>query len=535
MTLPDEQEFRELMMLELEGSLDRPSALRLVDLCERHPELARKFGGQMETDRLLEIALRESAAISFSDVVMQRIANTQEGGPPFVSAVMEQVARFPNRRRRWTIATVGMAAAVALWFGLPLTGLFPVAELHRDDTAKWQSPPPSESLHRGNRLQLESGLAEIHFGNGAQVILEGPADLEIRGKSAGFLHRGRVSVRVPESAVGFTLDSPGGRVIDLGTAFGVHVGESGETQTEVFEGKVKVRASGDGQQMVLTENEKFSTTRSGWQKTLGINANAFVTNLPPQSASRISHIHWPLDENTGTTTAPIGDLLAPDSQPALLRNFNPLNQAPPQWVEGAYGSALSFNGQGQTLETFYPGPVGDSARTVAFWLRLPKDFDPEQGYGIISWGDLAEEGNAWQISINPYKHEGPVGMLRVGIFPSLVTGSTDLRDGRWHHCAVVLYKDERDDNRIPILLYVDGRMESTNVKGIFGSIHTSDRESSRPVWVAKSLRHDDLSRSRGTGYFRGDLDEIYIFDGALNQRQIENLMLSNAPPAGPTY
>lgn len=532
MMTPEEQEFRDLMILAIENRLDHPGALHLTELCRQHPDLARKFGGQMEMDRLLEIALSEEAGIPFNRVVMQRIANSEEGSQPFVSSVMGKVAKFPNRRRKWSIAAIGMAAAIALWFGLPLTGIFPVAELHRGDTAKWQNSPPSGNLHRGNRLQLESGLAEIHFGNGAQVILEGPADLEIRGKSAGFLHRGRVSVRVPEKAVGFTLDSPGGRVVDLGTAFGVHVGDSGETQTEVFEGKVKVRAKGDGQQMVLTQNEKFSTTRKGWQKTLGINANAFVTSLPPQSMNRLSHIHWPMDEKTGATTAPSGELVNSDTKPALLRNFNPLLQEPPQWVDGAYGSALSFNGHGQALETFYPGPVGDSARTVAFWLRLPKDFDPNQGYGIISWGDLAEEGNAWQISINPYAHEGPVGMLRVGIFPSLVTGSTDLRDGRWHHCAVVLYKDERDETRIPILLYVDGRMEATNVKGIFGSIHTSD---SRPVWIAKSLRHDDLSRSRGTGYFRGELDEIYIFDGALNQLQIENLMKSNTPPAGPAF
>jgi len=535
MMTPEEQKFRDLMILALENRLDHPGVRHLVELCHRHPDLARKFGGQMEMDRLLEIALSEEAGIPFNRVVMQRISNSEEGVQPFVSSVMGKVGKISTRRRKWKIAAMGMAAAVALWLGLPLTGIFPVAELHRDDTAKWQSAPASESLRRGNRLRLESGLAEIHFGNGTQLILEGPADLEIQGKSSGFLHRGRVSVRVPERSTGFTLDSPGGRVVDLGTAFGTHVGESGETETEVFEGKVKVRASGDGQQMVLTENEKFTTTRSGWQKTHGINANAFVTNLPPQSASSISHIHWPLDENKGIATAPAGELIGQDPRPALLRNFNPADPTPPLWVDGTYGSALSFNGQGQALETFYPGPVGDSARTVAFWLRLPKDFDPDQGYGIISWGDLAEEGNAWQISINPYAHEGPVGMLRVGIFPSLVTGSTDLRDGLWHHCAVVLYKDERDESRIPILLYVDGRMEATKAKGIFGRIHTSDRESSRPVWVAKSLRHDDLSRSRGTGYFRGDLDEIYIFDGALNQRQIENLMQSNTPPAAPAY
>jgi hypothetical protein len=515
----EQQEFRVLMARALDGALDRGAMLRLVQMCRNDPSLAREFGSQMEVDRLLEIALSEVAAIPFSGVVMERIANSgEEAGQPFVSSVMGEVGRISGRRKRWVFAAAGIAAMGILWLGVSLGGLLPVAQLHRDDTAKWSAEPPAESLRAGSRLRLESGLAEVHFGNGAELILEGPADLEIQGKSAGFLHRGRVSVRVPERAIGFALDSPGGRVVDLGTAFGVHVDEGGDTQTEVFEGKVRVRASGDGKQVFLAQNEKFTSDRSGWQKTMGINANAFVTNLPPQPQGGLPYVHWSMDERQGSSTKAVGALA--DQRPAELRNLNPANGALPEWVRGPYGSALSFNGQGQALETFCPGPVGDAARTVAFWLRLPADFDPEQGYGIISWGDLAEEGNAWQISVNPYTHEGPVGRLRVGIFPSLVTGSSDLRDGRWHHCAVVLYKDERDDRRIPILLYVDGRMEATAAKGIFSAIHTSDRESSRSVWVAKSLRHEDLTRSRGTGFFRGDLDEIYIFDGALNQVQI---------------
>lgn len=527
-----EDEFRELMGRTLDGEGGDGHAARLAELCREDVLLARKFGGQVDVDRLLEIALRENEGSSFSGAVIRRIEAGGEEARPFVDSVMGRVSGASARRRRWLCVGAGIAAAILISLWMSFFPVFPAASLHRSDTANWSAGTPPEKLRPGQRLKLDGGLAEVHFRNGAELILEGPADLEIRGNGQGFLHRGRASVRVPQRASGFMLDSPGGRVIDLGTAFGLHVDDGGGTQAEVFEGKVKVRPRGNGRQLVLAQNEKFTADISGWRKSTGINANAFVTNLPPVPTSTPRFVHWPLDEGQGEVTAGRGDLADADLKPAELRNLNPGRSTLPGWIEGPYGPALSFDGAGQVMETFFPGPVGDSARTVAFWLRLPQDFDPNQGYGIVSWGDLTEQGNAWQISVNPYEHEGPVGMLRVGVFPSLVTGSTDLRDGKWHHCAVVLYKDERNDERVPILMYVDGKMESTATKGVMGRIHTSDRESSRPVWIARSLRHEEPGRSRGTGFFRGDLDEIYIFDGALGQKQIQNLMRSNQPPAG---
>ncbi|WAC21583.1 LamG domain-containing protein [Luteolibacter sp. SL250] len=523
-----EDEFRSLMIRALEGGLDKKGMSRLTALCEEHPSLARKFGQQVEVDRFLEVALRNLTDRSgFSRSVIQRIGDEREDASPFVASVMGRVERVSRRRTRWFTAAVGLAALVVVWLGLSFYVSGTAATLHRGDSAKWLTPPAGESLRAGTRLKLESGLAEVHFGNGAEVILEGPADFEIRGRDEGFVHQGRVSVRIPEKAVRFNLGSPGGTVTDPGKAFGLHVARDGETEAEVFEGKIRVRP-GDGEKAVtLVSNEKFISSGKVWWKGGGIDANAFVTSLPPQSPRIPEYAHWALDEGAGTATAARGKLIAGGPRAADLRNIGGLPDALPEWVDGPYGKALAFDGLGNALETHYPGVVGDAARTVAFWLRLPEDFDSEQGYGIISWGDLAEKGNAWQISVNPYVNEGPVGRLRVGIYPSLVAGSTDLRDGRWHHCAVVLYKDERNGNRIPALLYVDGKMEATASKGVFTRIHTSSEEGARPVWIARSLRHDEPKRSRGTGFFRGDLDEIYIFDGALNQRQIEDLMRFN--------
>ncbi len=103
-------------------------------------------------------------------------------------------------------------------------------------------------MRSGKTLQLDRGLAEVEFERGARVILQGPAGLELlSGTSARLLH-GTLTARVPDQARGFTVLSPHGKVVDLGTEFGLSVDSVGATTVRVFAGKVEafpVTAGGD--------------------------------------------------------------------------------------------------------------------------------------------------------------------------------------------------------------------------------------------------------------------------------------------------
>jgi hypothetical protein len=55
----------------------------------------------------------------------------------------------------------------------------------------------------------------------------------------GVLHRGQLSARVPEIAIGFRVDAPGVNVVDLGTEFSLAVDGSGQPKVHVFKGKVR--------------------------------------------------------------------------------------------------------------------------------------------------------------------------------------------------------------------------------------------------------------------------------------------------------
>jgi hypothetical protein len=83
------------------------------------------------------------------------------------------------------------------------------------------------------------GMAQLEFMQGATAILEGPIDAQLLHTNALSLKLGKLRAHVPRVAVGFTVDLPMGKVVDLGTDFGVEVHEEGSAEVYVYRGKVK--------------------------------------------------------------------------------------------------------------------------------------------------------------------------------------------------------------------------------------------------------------------------------------------------------
>ena len=102
-----------------------------------------------------------------------------------------------------------------------------------------ESATPGRDMRAGKTLRLERGLAEIEFDRGARLILQGPATLELVSGNAARLLRGAMTAHVPPKARGFTIESPQGKVIDLGTEFGLSIDGRGGTSVRVFEGTVE--------------------------------------------------------------------------------------------------------------------------------------------------------------------------------------------------------------------------------------------------------------------------------------------------------
>lgn len=89
-------------------------------------------------------------------------------------------------------------------------------------------------------IALFEGTAQLTFPTGAVVAVHAPAEVEVLGQNRLMLRRGRITPFVPESAKGFSVVSPTGEVIDLGTEFSMSVGEDGRTDVFVIDGEVDV-------------------------------------------------------------------------------------------------------------------------------------------------------------------------------------------------------------------------------------------------------------------------------------------------------
>jgi hypothetical protein len=117
-----------------------------------------------------------------------------------------------------------------------------VAVLIDNRSAVWETdmalPTGTGSALPPGRLKLRAGVVEVAFRGGAEVLLEGPADLDARAPDRAFLHRGKLTAKVPEGAPAFRVDLPGVVVTDLGGECGVLRDEAGVTEVHVFAGRV---------------------------------------------------------------------------------------------------------------------------------------------------------------------------------------------------------------------------------------------------------------------------------------------------------
>ncbi|MFZ5828896.1 MAG: FecR family protein [Planctomycetota bacterium] len=119
-----------------------------------------------------------------------------------------------------------------------------VATLLFADECRWEiadaAPVEGQRLPVG-ALRLVDGLALLRFDGGAVVVLSGDVQMELESRGSVRLRRGRLTVRAPDEAAGFTVRTPASDVVDLGTEFAVEVGPEGATELHVLDGAVEYR------------------------------------------------------------------------------------------------------------------------------------------------------------------------------------------------------------------------------------------------------------------------------------------------------
>ena len=364
-----------------------------------------------------------------------------------------------------------------------------------------EGDPSGDQLAEDSIVRLSQGAMELRFRNGVKAMIEAPADWVIRSGERMELRRGSAWFVVPAAARGFQVSSPELDVVDLGTEFGVLVEAGRSDQVHVMQGSVSVRhrAANGSTTRTLIAGEAVAANPRQRVDTIRFDASLFAKSLPAE----LPALHWTFDEREADGWSAAG------KHPALATaTVRPTGG--PEVIDGPLGKALRLK-PGQFLESPWTGILDAKPRTVAGWIRVPEGVpDSELPTSIVFWGNEGNELSMmkWRVGLNSEaQNEGGVkGALRTEFGLGRVIGSTDLRDGRWHHIAAVFQGGNTDDNTRRVLLYVDGRLEALS-----SSAHQRIRtRSATPLQFG----------GRGG---RVDLDDFRIVAGALSPEEIAAL------------
>ncbi|MCM2679765.1 LamG-like jellyroll fold domain-containing protein [Echinimonas agarilytica] len=502
-------------------------AEELLAECKTTPQLLTTLSEQVSIERLLAAELMaENDTQSFSSEVIERILPEQS------SSLVDRVNNEINNIKAptpWYEKPMAMAASIVMLVSILFAANY--VDLQQDfaQVTKIAAVSPAlDSLHIGNHLgrgevELHQGYSEITLNNGVVLVLEAPIKLQLKSAEQVILDHGKLIARVPPNAIGFRIDTPSSEIIDLGTEFGVEVNQNGASKVHVLDGEIKARGNTEQSYRHAKKDEGLAFDLAHQVTNFKSDASEFMRVLPGNSALEPDYLHWSFNEQIEQQFPSTGQGLTSEQYPAIDRS--PAD-TPISHITGVFDQAIEFDGQGNWLETNFPGIGHDDPRTVSFWLKIPKDFSINHAYGVVNWG-LQQDYAAWQISPNPEAIDGPLGRLRIGTYQAQVVGSTDLRDDQWHHIAVVLYGGETSNIATHVLLYVDGELERTQNKSIAKIDTLLDHPLSRPLSLGRNIGYEDKAQHEQQMFFKGALDELYVHEAALSQQQIQQLMNQN--------
>jgi hypothetical protein len=449
---------------------------------------------------------------------------------------------------RWAPLTL-LAAAAALAVGVFVLQRAPrenrgpsagarteyVARLTGAKDAQWArgTTPlaPGESLRKGQRVELETGYAEITFDSGARIVLEGATSLDIASAWDATLRRGTLKADVPPQAIGFRVANRFVEVIDLGTEFTIIADSDRGAEVLVNKGEVEAvpRTGGDNETLLLREKEARRFADTG-VSDVAETARKFALFDAPLSLERFvtgtRFAHWSFDETQGPARGD-GSLIAGIETPLQLLGGAAMDDATSRSA-GRRERALRFDGQ-RYANARVPGLSGTAPRTVAFWVRVPPDAQPLDTW-MVAWGTQLPKLGRRPVHIgwNRRPSEGALGALRTDFGGGHAIGTTNLRDGNWHHIVVFFAPGEDAGSPVQVKQYVDGRLESsTIVRGTLSSREgTGDAALADTVWLGYRLTGNRQEGRR----FRGELDELFIVDRALQPHEVIGLLKDNRLP-----
>jgi hypothetical protein len=138
-------------------------------------------------------------------------------------------------------------------------------------------------LRPGATLRFKSGWINLFVSNGAELLIQGPADVRFDSSHKVFAKQGKLAARIGPGAIGFRIETPHANVTDRGTEFGLSVDKNKRTSVVVYKGIVDLDVVGDASQgrRRLATGEALRVDRAGkLSRITTVASNEFLE--PPQ-------------------------------------------------------------------------------------------------------------------------------------------------------------------------------------------------------------------------------------------------------------
>ncbi len=374
-----------------------------------------------------------------------------------------------------------------------------------------------------SELKMSKGLAQVEFLQGATVVLEGPVDFSIQNPNEGTLFVGKLRAIVPNVATGFTISVPNGRVIDLGTDFGLNVHSGGSTELFVYEGSVIYEGKTDAGDNITREvsvGESIFIDPYGYVNWVEMPTEPFISAADlafrSMEESQRRHAAW-VDLSNSIALDPETlvyfsfDNHSPWSR--ILRNeskssTNIQNGAIVgcNWTEGRWSGkgALSFKRKNDRVRLQLPNHL--KSATFSAWLKIDS---LDQSISPIICSDSLTLGstcwsinNAGQIVLRTRNEKGNV------YYESAVAFRPETL-GRWSHVVTTYNADSK-----MISHYMNGR--SFSREKLIDPVLLN--------FPKAMLGHSSPSANKKNGIaFNGSIDEFGIVEAVHDEEQIRRV------------
>jgi hypothetical protein len=213
--------------------------------------------------------------------------------------------------------------------------------------------------------------------------------------------------------------------------------------------------------------------------------------LPPGICRAALVGYWPFDSSSS---------LAQDSS----GNGNTLTlQSVSSISSGKRGGAAAFNGTSSyCLANIATLPVGNSPYTIAAWIKPTATGDR----GIVGWGNFGQTRKVIALRLlgtNGFRHYWWGADLDA-------TAPVNYSDGQWHHAAAVY-------DGVTRAIFFDGALIAQDSPGANSAGNSSFR----------------IGSTNSAEFFKGQLDDVAVWNHALSAVEITGLATGGAPVGGP--